>query len=272
MALERSPGEGGSDEDGDGERDRRFVAALARGLDVLRAFRAGEVEMSNQMIAERTRLPRPTVSRLTFTLTELGYLLHSPRSGNYRLGPGVMALGYTMLANTELRERARPFMQELADRASVTVALGARDRLSMVYLEVARGPQIITISRGVGARVPIETTAMGRAVLASLPFLEREYLLRALRDRDPSGFPAIERAVSDAADELAEHGFCTSLGDWMRDVNAVAVPIFAPDNESIYALNAGGPSFMVDQEQLTAELGPQLAQIAEQLNAPHSAG
>ena len=176
-------------------RDRQFVTSLARGLEILRSFGPGDAVLSTQEIAARTGLPKPTVSRLTHTLIELGYLLPAMRTGNFRLGPGVLALGYAMLAGVELRERARPLMEELAKRAGITVALGARDRLSVVYLEVANGGQTITLSRTVGARLPIQATAMGRAILACLPAAERDYLLRALTDRVPAEMPAIRDAV-----------------------------------------------------------------------------
>ncbi len=79
-----------------GERGRQFVTALARGLEVLRAYRPGEMSLGNQEIAQRTGLPKPTVTRLTYTLCELGYLLHQPRDGGYELGPAVLGLGYTI--------------------------------------------------------------------------------------------------------------------------------------------------------------------------------
>jgi len=59
--------------------DRKFVTALARGLEVLRAFTPTEGLLGNGEIAERTGLPKPTVSRLTYTLTKLGYLAHVER-------------------------------------------------------------------------------------------------------------------------------------------------------------------------------------------------
>src|ERR1041384_854808 len=61
------------------ETDRKFVTALARGLEVLRAFTPAEGLLGNGEIAERTRLPKPTVSRLTYTITKLGYLSHVER-------------------------------------------------------------------------------------------------------------------------------------------------------------------------------------------------
>src|ERR1700756_1662263 len=67
--------------------DRSFVVALSRGLDVLRAFQPNDGLLGNQEIAARTSLPKPTVSRLTYTLTKLDYLTPVPRFEKYRLPP-----------------------------------------------------------------------------------------------------------------------------------------------------------------------------------------
>ena len=60
-------------------QDRKFVTALARGLDVLRAFQTRIGPMSNKELSEVTGIPKPTISRLTFTLKELGYLTQASR-------------------------------------------------------------------------------------------------------------------------------------------------------------------------------------------------
>src|SRR5690242_20913069 len=105
--------------------DRSFVVALSRGLDVLRAFRPNDGLLGNQEIAARTGLPKPTVSRLTYTLTKLGYLVHSERLGKYRLGTPVLSLGYAVLGAAGIHQAARPLMQALADSIDASVSLGS---------------------------------------------------------------------------------------------------------------------------------------------------
>src|SRR5579863_2019219 len=144
----------------DSGKNRQFVTALARGLEVLRCFERGDGLLGNQEIASRTGLPRPTVSRLTYTLTRLGYLEHVHRLGKYRLGTAVLSLGYALLNNTDLRQTLSPLMQELAEYADASVALGARDRLHLVYLENCRSSATLTLGLEVGSRIPIATTAM----------------------------------------------------------------------------------------------------------------
>src|SRR5919198_4114338 len=107
-------------------KDRQFVTSLARGLEILRAFAPNETLLGNQEIAQRTGLPKPTVSRLTHTLTKLGYLSYAPRLGKYQLGTPVLALGYAVLANLGVRNLARPLMQEIADFSRGSVAVGGR--------------------------------------------------------------------------------------------------------------------------------------------------
>lgn len=254
--------------DGGAGKDRQFVTALARGLDILRCFDAAQPALGNQQIAERTGLPKPTVSRLTHTLCSLGYLTYMPRTGTYQLGSGVLALGYALIASLEIREHLRPYMESLAAMGSVTVALGSRDRLSVVYLDVCRGEQTITLSRSVGSRVPLATSAIGRAILAALPDGERDYLLRALRERDPENYRPLERGILTACEEFAVRGFCSSFGDWLPDVNAVAAPVVSLDGEHLYGVNVGGPSFVVPKDLLLEELGPKLAAIARDVSGP----
>ncbi|WP_372660550.1 IclR family transcriptional regulator, partial [Hydrogenophaga sp.] len=110
------------------------MTALARGLEVLSCFRTGESTLSNQELAQRCKLPKSTVTRLTMTLTKLGYLIHVEESGRYRLGTACLALGSAMLTRLDVRKIARPMMQELADYSNSTVSLGVRDKLSLIYV------------------------------------------------------------------------------------------------------------------------------------------
>jgi DNA-binding IclR family transcriptional regulator len=113
--------------------DRKFIVALSRGLDVLRAFQPRDGLLGNQEIAARTNLPKPTVSRLTYTLTKLGYLMPVPRFEKYQLAPAAMALGYAALANLGIGHLSEPFREEVMRATGGAVAIGGRDRQSMIY-------------------------------------------------------------------------------------------------------------------------------------------
>ena len=248
-------------------RDRQFVTALARGLELLRCFTPDDGVLGNQQLAERTRLPKATVSRLTHTLRELGYLHYSERLGKYHLAPPVLSLGYACLHNMDIRHRARELMQQLANEAGASVAMGARDRLEMVYVEHSHAPNLRTLRLDIGSRIPLATTSLGRALLAGLPEAERDYLLTHIRERDPAQWPAIEAGIQAAVAEINQRGFCLVKGEWQRDVHAVGVPLVPRDGAEIVALNCGGPEFSLPLEKLEQEIGPRLVHLARTLEA-----
>ena len=241
--------------------DRKFVTALARGLDVLRCFTPAEGLLGNGEIAERTGLPKPTVSRLTYTLTKLGYLTHVERLAKYQLAPAALSLGYTALANIRIRQLARMYMQELATYAGAVVALGTRDRLDLIYVELARSKHGAMLRLTQGSRLPITTTAMGRALIAGMPESEQSWLLGYIKRQEGKNWPKVKTGIERAIKDFETRGFVLSLGDWERDINAVGVPLVAPDGTGIFAFNCGAPGFHFTREKLETDIGPRLVNL-----------
>lgn len=255
-----------------GAKDRQFVAALARGLEILRAFRPGDGPLGNQDIAQRTGLPKPTVSRLTYTLMKLGHLVYLERLGKYQVGPAVLSLGYLALGNLAIRQIARPHLQALSEYANVPAALGSRDRLSMIYLEACRGRDTMTLRLDVGTRIPLATTAMGRAYLAGMLPHERDYLLDHMSRRYQSRWPLLKKAIEQAIRDVEARGFCTSYGDWQSDIFAVGAPLRLPDGSGLMAVNCGGPQFLISRRRLEEEIGPRLVSLARMIETSRAAG
>ncbi|HEK1452676.1 IclR family transcriptional regulator [Pseudomonas aeruginosa] len=247
-------------------KDRQFVTALARGLELLRCFTPRESLLGNQELAKKTGLPKPTVSRLTHTLTRLGYLRHLPHSGKYQLEVGVMSFGYAMLSNLSIRALARPLMEEMAGYAKAAVAMAARDRLSMVYLDVVHGEANLTMRRQVGSHLSLHRSAIGRACLAAMLEDEREFILGHIRKRHPEDWPEVRKGLERAFRDYADYGFCLSLGEWQRDVNAVGVALHH-ESHGLLAFNCGGPSFHLKREKLEDDIGPRLLHMVHNIEA-----
>ena len=251
--------------------DRQFVTALARGLDILRCFSRRDRELGNSEIAARTGLPKPTVSRLTFTLMQMGYLTYSRDTGRYALSVGVLAFSNAYLGTLDVRNVARPLMQELADELRATVSLGAPDPSSqhMVFLEICQGAaQMFRMSMEIGSRVPHGWTAMGRAYLAALDPREREARLTLYRKDIPRPqWNDIRAGVERAVRDYERHGFCLSVGEWNKDVWAVGTPMVSREGGRILALNCSGPMFDITRQRIVQEIGPRLLTLRDKLAA-----
>ena len=247
--------------------DRKFVVALSRGLDVLRAFHPQDGLLGNQEIAARTKLPKPTVSRLTYTLTKLGYLAQVSRFDKYQLAPAAMAIGYAALANLGIRGIAEVHMRKLAEETGGDVAVGARDRLSMMYFAQCRGASNWSAGLDTGSRIPIATTAMGRAYLYTLAEDQRTELLDKIKERAGDKWPAVYAGIQRAGEAMAKYGFTISAGEWLDDVHGVGVALKMNDGTGPYAFNCGAPSFRFNEEKLINEVGPRLAAMVRDIEA-----
>jgi DNA-binding IclR family transcriptional regulator len=255
------------------QKERQFVTALARGLEILRCFKPGDRLLGNQDIARRTGLAKPTVSRLTYTLTRMGYLHYSENLGKYQLGTAVLSLGYSLINNMDVLKIAQPLMQELANYSHAAVAVGTRDRLGMVYLKGCFSIEAtVSLHMDTGTLIPIATTSMGRALLCGLPEKERDYLMDHIRRQDVLEWPMKKAGIEQALKDYHDRGFCLSIGDWRKDVNAVGVPMIPVAGSRLLTFNCAAPSFVLRRERLEEDIGPRLVNLVRTIETkvgPH---
>lgn len=243
---------------GGAKEDRHFVTALARGLQLLQCFKSGEERLGNQELAERCQLPKSTVTRLTYTLSKLGFLHHVEDSGRYRLGMSTLTLGGTTLSRLDVKEVGRPLMQALANSTGSMIALGMRDGMSMLYIETCRSQSFVTINLNVGSRIPVATTAMGRACIAAMKPSARRTLEERLQTVEPAAWPRVESGIHAAIAELEELGCCTSFGEWRGEVHAIAAPLKVGNGMPVMVLSAAGPAQTMGADFFMREVRPQL--------------
>jgi DNA-binding IclR family transcriptional regulator len=246
-------------------KDRQFANTLARGLEILRCFRVGEPLLGNKEIAQRTGFPKATVSRLTHTLVELGYLRRNGEFGKYELASAVLSIGYPLLGNMRIRQVARPFMKELADQVNGSVGAGLRDRINMVYVETCRANEALPRRPDIGSSLPIVQSAMGRAWLAAATETEREHALREIRHETPEAWRTYRAAVEQSQRDFRARGFCVSHGDIEEGTWAVAVPMRRRPGEETLAFNCSMPAFQLKKRQLETEVGPRLVAMVRSI-------
>lgn len=266
-ARSNLPAGGFADVDGDARDKGQFITALARGLDVLRAFGADEAILGNQEIATKTGLPKPTVSRITYTLAKQGYLEFIPKLAKYQLGAAVLGLGHAYRGGLVLRGAGKAHMQTLANDVDGQVALSTRQHLDMVYVEIAVGPGVKALRIDVGARLPIHSSASGLAFLAGLSANERGIIASAIERRSPDDWPTIRDEIDKAAMEVKAHGFCVGLGLFERGFNAVAATLSAPGVGGYAVLNVSGPASVFPARRMYEEVGPRLLDTISAITA-----
>jgi DNA-binding IclR family transcriptional regulator len=255
-----------------GAGDRKFVTALARGLELLRCYTADDTWLGNRDFVERTGLPKATVSRLTFTLAQLGYLRYEPGLAKYVLDAGVLALGGALLAGSDLVDLARPHMRALARESGAAVSLGCREGLDMIYLETIRSETALTLGLAAGSRLSMLTSSMGRAYLAVQPAAARQVLYESLLNHaGAAGAGLLARARREVS-AYATEGCCYSFREWHEDVNAAAVAFLEPVQRRCLVLSCSGPASSMDEHFFRTAIGPKLRVLAARLGVTPADG
>ena len=240
--------------------DRKFANTLARGLNVLRAFRASDNGLTHAEIAQRTGLPKPTISRLTYTLCELGYLSHGGRNDRFRLGAAAVALGSVAALSIGFVDLASDSMQKLADETGTLALIAVRDGDRMLLAKTWRPRNVETIWLEPGHRIPMFGSSSGQAVLATMG---EDRFATLTPDADLTKFR------SDGYDQLIGQGFVVAPEPtrYARTVNAVSVPYFAGEFGESVAFTCGAlPSDLPDARMLQ-EVGPTLRNTVRALEA-----
>jgi DNA-binding IclR family transcriptional regulator len=237
--------------------------SLERGLQILSTFRPGVTLQGNGEIAERTGLPKSTVSRLTQTLVECGYLQYDFNANAYRLGVPLLSLGQAMKQGSEILDIALPLMKDTAEGVRINVGLAVADGNEMVYLESVRRNQSEMFRHvSSGSRVPMELTSLGRAYLASLPARERKAVVESCRARHPLGWHKMLAELNAAMDFVRRHGYCHA--SWQAGIVSIASSLQMV-NHPVYVFNISLSSKNHSLEEIQERFVPLLKKLISQV-------
>jgi DNA-binding IclR family transcriptional regulator len=249
------------------KEDPQFITALGRGLEVLRCFTAERVELGTTDIARLTGMPQPTVWRLCYTLSKLGYLIPGKDAERLRVSPSVLGLGVASIIQTGIADIAYPLMAEIAGRFEASVSLAARDGMQMIIVQRAEAPTILRLNFHLGSLLALERSAVGAAYLAGVGEEERARLLADVRQANPETWEENQRYLAETLNQYRENGYVLNLRRYHPDVNALGVPVIAPHGRRVLALNCGGSKSIVTKEKLTGPIATAMKDVAAQLSS-----
>src|ERR1700689_2256197 len=261
-----------------------FIEAIARGLDVIRAFGPGRPVMSLASVAEASHLPRPTARRILLTLEQLGYVRQAgavaaggpsgsgQSGGGYELTPRVLDLGMSYVLSRGLWEVARPHMEALVSQTRESTSIAQLDGSDIVYVARVAVPKIVTLAVTIGTRFPAMQTSLGKVLLAALPLAEAG---RGLSEPSRSGTTpswqpdAEERAA--ALREVRARGWSLTDEQLALGIRSVAAPLRDGEGRTIAALNVTVHPAETPVGVLTGEYLPWLLQTASAISADWAA-
>ena len=242
-----------------------YVQSFARGLEVIRSFNAGAPRQTLSEVAAATGLTRAGARRILLTLQTLGYVETDGRL--FALTPRILDLGFAYLSSMPIWNRAEPVMETLVAQVQESCSAAVLDGTDIVYVMRVATHKIMSISLGVGSRLPAWCTSMGRLLLSELDD-------DALRARlDASAIEAFTKhTVTDIDGLLAriaqarKQRWCVVNQELEEGLISIAAPIVNRSGRMVAALNISGQANRTSAKVMQETMLPALREAAQRIS------
>lgn len=242
-----------------------LVPAVMKAFDIIE-FISERGQASLTDIYKELHLPKTSAYQIINTLQERGYLLYSPEKGSYSLSFRFLGLGNRVLVGLDLRDEAQPILQRLMSEVRQTCHLAVLEGFDAVYLAKAFYAGSAVINSWVGKRLNLQTTAMGRILLA---WREPEQVLELLHRNPP-----VQRTPKTILDPLKfmetlplvrERGWAEENGENVVGLRCLAAPVRNVSGRVVAAMGISGLSAEMT-DQTIPDLSMKLLQAADELS------
>lgn len=224
--------------------------AIINAIAILESFDEKTPALSLSELSRKLGIAKASVFRNLNALEQCGYVVKSPRDGTYSLGVKVLDLARRFSEKDHFLSIGSAHTRELSRVTGETSHLAILDGPDIVYVDVSEGSQLIRAVVSRGDRLPAHGVASGKAILAySSRDKVIEFLGRNLTSLTPETMTSSEDLLTDF-ERVRKRGYATNIGESASDVSAVAVPIFAQNDQVVGAIGIAGPRLRLGAKML----------------------
>jgi len=239
-----------------------FSEALARGITIITAFNADRRQMSLSDVSRVVDLPRATVRRAMYTLAHLGYVEAEGRL--FRLTPKVLTLATAYLTSNPVSMVLQPLCERISSSVNATCSVAVLDGGEVVMVARAAPVQPATVGLGVGYRLPAYCSALGRALLSSLPDDRLDAYFDALTPVQLTPSTVTDKGrLRDLVLTARDDGYALVEQEAELGFRSLAMPLHRYDGAPVAAINIGTQMERMTAQDMLRDLLPLLRAEAD---------
>lgn len=241
------------------------IFSLVKALAILDCFGAEQPQRGVREIARQLGMSSSTVGRLLATLNSAGVLSQDPTTRLYRMGSKVSSWSAVYRHGLDVREQARPMLEELHRLTQETINFYVLDGVERVCVKRIESPQRVRVIVQIGERLPLHAGSAGKAILAfALPELVQRILERPLERMTDNTITSRKKLPQELL-SIQKCGCAVSCAERFTDAMGRAAPIFDASSHVIAALNVAGPLLRFTDTQV-AEYAPHVMEFARRVS------
>jgi DNA-binding IclR family transcriptional regulator len=244
-----------------------FVGALAKGLQVLRAFDETHTELSLTDLGRLTGLEKSAVQRLANTLHMEGMLDKDPVTRRFRPSHMWLQMAYAYCWSDPLIAQAMPKLIDLSQRLNETMNLAQLSGQRIIYAARLPCKRTVFAASVPGRTVPALCTSAGQAILATFPQNERDEAIREWSVQAHTPRTTTDRGIIAQQVELAvQNGYAIAQDQIILSEIGIACAIRGPDGKAWAALQCSVSAHHWDEARIRAEILPWLSDAANAIS------
>lgn len=215
--------------------------AVVEELEELDGARAAE-------LTDHLDMPMSTIHDYLTTLEQLEYIVE--RDGDYYPSMRFLKLGAERRSKLKIYKSAKSELEDLAEETGELASLMVEEHDLGVLLALEEGDQAINLHNFPGIRMPLHTTALGKAILAHMPDDHRDSILNKYGHQKMTEKTVTDReTLQQQLKRVAEQGYAVDRGERLAGVLCIATPILDTNNQVQGSVCACGPMSRLDEEE-----------------------
>ncbi|MEJ7687004.1 MAG: IclR family transcriptional regulator C-terminal domain-containing protein [Variovorax sp.] len=216
--------------------DKNFVTSLEKGLEVLTCFGRQHSRLTVSEVARLTVSSPASARRSLLTLQALGYLAGDGK--RFWMLPKALLVAHAYLASRPTPSLAQPLLDALSERTRESASLGKLLDDDAIIIARSTARRSLSTGLGIGSRLPVYCSALGRVLLASLPKAEAERRVRAMPRRSLTARTVCDaEAVLELIARCRAEGYAGNDGELELGVRSMAVPVYDRSGSTVAAMS-----------------------------------
>jgi DNA-binding IclR family transcriptional regulator len=216
-------------------------------------------------LSQQLGISKSTVHGISAALEEVGVISRAPDSRRFRLGTTLFELGRAAFSRIDVKEIARPLLEQLMRKTRESVFLGIRNRDHVTILDIVESTNDLKITSPIGTTIPLLAGAVGKVFLSEMEAERAAAILRR-------GLPRFTgRSITDPLryhrelQNTRQIGHAVDDEEYISGVRAVAAPIRS-DGKLLAAIWVVGFTPSLGDEKLPV-VAQETRAAAEQISA-----
>ncbi|MGI9645199.1 MAG: IclR family transcriptional regulator [Ilumatobacteraceae bacterium] len=222
------------------------VQSIERAFAVLRVLALGPTGVTD--IADRTELPKSTVSRLLAALEVEGAVAQRELGGEYELGTGLTALAEAANPQGNMASVVRPFLLELTSAIGESAGFTVKYGRDVYWVDNVEHDALVQVQDKTGHYARMHTVPSGLAMLAFMDEDLVDHYLSEPLERMSARTLTDPAQLREILSRIKADGVFWSIEELDEGITAIAAPFRGPTGSVDGGIFVNGPSYRFPQD------------------------